>query len=82
MNVKQPSELTDQELLNEVDSIKSSGKTHALFIGVMFGIIIFSIWKNTIGLFTLIPLFLIYKLLDKSKRKRALELELKARNLS
>lgn len=82
MNVKQPSELTDQELLNEVDSIRTSGKTHALLIGVMFGIIIFSIWKNTIGLFTLIPLFLIYKLLDKSKRKQALELELKARNLN
>ncbi len=81
MTEKELSELTDQELLNEAKKTKSSSRTNALFIGFMIGIIMYSIWKNTIGLFTLIPLFFAYKLVQHSKNNKPLEKELKARNL-
>jgi len=36
----------------------------AMVIGIMIGVIVFSIYKNTVGLFTLIPLYFIYKILN------------------
>lgn len=39
----------------------------AFFIGFLIGIVIFSVVKSTWGLVTLLPLFLIYKLLKKDK---------------
>ncbi|MFT5834729.1 MAG: hypothetical protein ACI97N_002369 [Cognaticolwellia sp.] len=48
---------------------------------VVIGIIIYSIVKNSIGLFTLIPLFFIFKLANNSKNDKALESLLKERNL-
>ena len=54
--------LTDQALLNEAKKMKSTAIINALLIGFMFGIIIFSIVKNSIGFFTLIPLFFVFKL--------------------
>lgn len=44
--------------------------TNALFIGFLIGIVIYSILKNSIGLFTLIPLYLAYKLINKSKKNK------------
>ena len=81
MKQKELFELTDQELLDEAKKMKSSSITNALFIGFLIGIIIYSIVKNTYGFFTLIPLFLVYKLVKNSKSNKALEEELKARNL-
>lgn len=37
----------------------------ALFIGFLVGILVYSAAKNTWGLVTLIPLFLLYRLLKK-----------------
>lgn len=82
MKQKELSELTDQELLDEAKKMKSSSMTNALFIGFLIGIIIYSIVKNTYGFFTLIPLFLVYKLVKNSKSNKALEDELEARNLN
>lgn len=82
MKQKELFELTDQELLDEAKKMKSSSITNALFIGFLIGIIIYSIVKNTYGFFTLIPLFLVYKLVKNSKSNKALEEELKARNLN
>jgi hypothetical protein len=81
MTQKEPSELTDQELLDEAKKMKSTSTINAAFIGFMVGIIIYSIVKNSWGIVTLIPLFLIYKLVTNSKNKKPLEKELKARNL-
>ena len=74
--------LTDQELLDRAKKMKSSAIINAVLIGVMMGVIIFSIWKSTIGLFTLIPLIFAYKLFNYSKNDKALKELLKERNLN
>ena len=57
MNQKELSELTDSELLNEAKKMKSNNVTNALFIGILMGIVVYSVVKNGLGFFTLIPLF-------------------------
>lgn len=81
MKQKELSELTDQELLDEAKKMKSTSITNALFIGFMIGIVIYSIVKNSLGFFTLIPLFFAYKLVKNSKNNKPLEKQLKARKL-
>ncbi len=44
---------------------KKNKVINAFIIGFAVGIIIFSIIANSIGFFTLIPLFIIYKLVNK-----------------
>ena len=82
MKKKELSELTDQELLNEVKRKKSTSITNAVLIGFLVGIIIYSIVKNNLGFFTLIPLVLVYALINNSRYdKKELENLLKERNL-
>lgn len=81
MKQKELSELTDQELLDEAKKMKSTSMINAVLIGFMIGIIIYSIVVNSIGFFTLIPLFFIYKITKGSKNNKALEKLLKERNL-
>lgn len=81
MNKKELSELTDQELLEEAKKVKPGSTLNAVFIGVLIGIVVYSVVKNSLGLFTLIPLFFIYQLLKGSKRNKELERLLKERNL-
>jgi riboflavin transporter FmnP len=78
MTKKELSELTDQELLDKAKKTKTASVTNALLIGFCVGIIIFSFVKSTLGFFTLIPLYFIYKVVNNSK---GLGEELKARNL-
>ena len=73
--------LTDQELLDEAKKMKSASIINALLIGFMIGIIIYSIVKNSVGFFTLIPLFIVYKIFNNSKNYDALKIILKERNL-
>jgi riboflavin transporter FmnP len=75
------SNLSDQELLVEAKKMKSASTKSALVIGVMFGVIIYSAVKNTLGFFTLIPLFFIYKIVKNSKAHEELKNELKVRGL-
>lgn len=81
MKQKERSELTDQELLEEAKKMKSTSITNAVFIGIMIGIVIYSIVKNSFGFFTLIPLFFAYKAFNNSKNNKALKNLLKERNL-
>ncbi len=81
MTQKELSELTDQELLDEAKKMKSTSTMNAVLIGFMVGIIIYSTVKNSLGFFTLIPLFIIYKLVNNSKNNKGLEKLLKERNL-
>lgn len=74
-------ESTDQELLEEAKKMKSTFITNALFIGLMIGIIIYSIMKNSLGFFTLIPLFFIFKAFNNSKNNKPLKKFSKERNL-
>lgn len=81
MNRKNLEELSDEELLVEAKKMKSTSIINALLIGFLFGIIIFSVVKNSIGFFTLIPLYFIYKFFNKSKDDIELKRLLKERNL-
>ncbi len=81
MTQKELSELTDQELLDEAKKMKSTSITNAVLIGFMIGIVIYSVVKNSLGFFTLIPLYFIYKVFNKSKDNKALEELLKERKL-
>lgn len=81
MNTKELSELTDEELLEKARKMKSDSLVNAVFIGILIGVVIYSVVKNSWGFLTLIPLILAYKLVENSKKNKPLEEELKARNL-
>lgn len=81
MNQEELSQLSDKELLEEVEKIKPSPLIDAFFIGFLIGIIVYSVAANALGFFSLIPLFLIYVFLKKSKKYDELKKELKERNL-
>jgi hypothetical protein len=64
--------------------MKSASITSALLIGIMVGVIIWSVAKNNVGFFILVPLFFIYKLVNNSKNdenNKALKKLLKERKL-
>lgn len=82
MEQKKLAELTDQELLQEAKRRRSASIVNAVLIGVLIGIVFYSIMKNTWGFLTLIPLFFAYKLTNNSKYdNKELEALLKERNL-
>lgn len=81
MKEKEFSELTDQEMLDEAKKMKSTALLNAVLIGVMFGVVVYSVVKNSWGFLTLIPLFIAYKLFNTSKKDKALEQMLKERDL-
>ena len=47
--------------------------TNAFIIGFMVAVVVWSVAKNTFGLFALIPLFIIYMLVNKDKIKKDFE---------
>ena len=47
--------------------------TNAFIIGFMCSVVVWSVAKNTFGLFALIPLFIIYMLVNKDKIKKDFE---------
>ena len=82
MQEKKLSEFSDQELLQEAKKMKSASIINAFLIGLLIGIILYSVVKNSWGFLTLLPLFLIYKLSNKFKNDtKELENLLKERNL-
>ena len=82
MDQKKLSELTDEELLIEAKKMKSNAITNGVLVGFFVGIIVYSIVNSSVGLFTLIPLFLAYKLINNSKyNQQELKDLLKERNL-
>jgi len=82
MEQKKLTELTDQELLQEAKKRKSAPIINAVLIGFLIGIVFYSVVKNSWGFFTLIPLFIAYKLINSSKYdSKELEALLRERNL-
>jgi len=81
MKQKDLSELTDHELLLEAKKIKSTTITNAVLIGVMIGIAAYSTVKNGFGFFTLFPLFFVLIAFKNGAHKKAVEDQLKERNL-
>lgn len=86
MEQKKPSELTDQELLQEAKKIKSKEITSAVFIGLISGIAIYSIVKNGLGFLPLILMVAVFVIIQNGKKYRAgkadLEAEIKLRHLN
>ena len=82
MTSKELSQLTDEELIEEGKKLKKAKIMNAFIIGFMAAVIIYSVMKNTWGLVTLVPLFIIYKLVNNSKKDKELEDLLKERNLN
>ena len=66
MEQKKLAELTDEELLIESKKMKSTMILNAVLIGVLIGIMVYSITKNGLGFLTLILLFVAYKLINRS----------------
>lgn len=81
MNEKELSQLSDEELLKAAKNFKPTPVIDALLIGFLIGIIIYGAAANAWGFTVLIPLFLIYLFLKKPKQYKALQKELKTRNL-
>ncbi len=54
--------------------MKSTDITNAILIGFLIGIIIYSVAVNNFGFFTLILLFVIYKMVNNSKKKTKLKI--------
>lgn len=73
MKQQNPSEGNDTEQLPDAKKAKSAAIINAVLIGFMIGIVIYSIFKNTLGLLTLIPVFIAFKLINNSKKKKATE---------
>lgn len=61
--------------------MKLASIANALVVGFMVGVVVYSLWKNTWGLVTLIPLFFIYKMTRNSGNNKELKKLLKDRNL-
>ena len=81
MTEKELSQLSDEALLAQAKKAKSASIINAVLIGFAVGIIIYSAVKNTLGFFTLIPIFFIYKMVNNSTNDKALQRILKERNL-
>ncbi|MBQ4820193.1 hypothetical protein [Aquimarina sp. MMG016] len=82
------SELTNEELLFEKKKLKKRKIVNATLIGFLAGIFFIGIAAlvskpNALGIIPmLIPIFLIYKLVNNSKKDKNLEELLKERNLN
>ena len=83
MEKKQLEKLTDKELLDEAKKMKSTQTIDATLIGVLCGILIYSIIVGNFTIFLgILLLYAIYKLANKEKYKREeLKNLLKERNL-
>ncbi len=80
MSEKPLKELTPEELNEEIKQMRRNEIFHAFSIGLMGGVIIYSVIQNTWVLVTLTPLFFIYKLIRQSDRYKELKQLIKDRN--
>ena len=78
---KELTELIDQELLKKRKKSKSTKIINAVIFGFMIGIAVYSTVKNGFGLFTFLPLLFAPMAINNDKNNKALETELKFRNL-
>lgn len=82
MKEKDLSELSDQELLDKKQKLKSSKIINAVLIGFLIGIAVYSSVKHGIGFFTIFPLIFILILTTQWKKNdQSINKELESRNL-
>jgi len=76
MKYENISELSDQELLQKIKTLKTNKIVDAIMVGFTIGIVIYSAVKNGFGFFTFFPLILTYLIIRNSKNNKILENEL------
>lgn len=81
MKQKDLTELSDQELLQEQKKTKKDNIAGAFLIGLFIGIAVYSTVTNGLGFFTFFPLFFAFILFNSKNKMKAIETELKSRNL-
>lgn len=82
MKEKDLSELTDQELLDKKQKLKSGKIINAVLIGFLIGIAVYSSVKYGIGFFTIFPLIFVLILTTQWKKNdQSINRELESRNL-
>ncbi|NPD43973.1 MULTISPECIES: FUSC family protein [unclassified Lentimicrobium] len=81
MEQKDLHSLSDEELKAEAKKMKSTATINAFIIGFLAGIIVYSVVYSTWGLVTLVPLFIIYKLVNKPNQDKELKALLKERGM-
>ncbi len=69
-------ELSDQELIQKIKSLKTNKIVDAFAVGITIGIVVYSAVKNGFGFFTFFPLILTYLIVRNSKNNKILEQEL------
>ena len=62
---EQSAENNNPDIKEDVVASGLSKIWNALFIGILFGIVIYSVVVNSWGIFTLIPLYFIYRLIKQ-----------------
>lgn len=81
MKNKEIAEMTNEELLLELQKIKSTNTINAVLVGVMVGIAIYSTVRNGLGILTFFPLFFIPMFTKKWAVQKALKTQIKERNI-
>lgn len=82
MELKNLSELTDEQLLQEAKKVKSTAIIDAVLIGFLIGVVFCSVIFKSFSFLMLLPVYLAYKLINKPKYKKGeLEAILRERNL-
>lgn len=81
MEQKKLTDLTDEELLQEAKKMKSRSVLNAAIVGFMTGILVWCAVRKSVGIFAVIPIFVIYRLVNQSKQDKALKQILRERNL-
>lgn len=69
-------ELSEQELLQKIKTIKNNKIIDATIIGFTIGIAVYSAVKNGFGFFTFFPLLLAYVIVRNSTNNKILEKEI------
>lgn len=77
MKTENLTELSEEELLRKVKSLKTNKIIDATIIGFTIGIAIFSAVKNGLEFFTFFPLILAYLFVRNSTNNKILEKEIK-----
>ncbi len=81
MKQKELEGLSDEQLLKEKKKIQSNNIVNASLIGLCIGVMVYGAVKNGFGFFTFLPLVFVYFLSKNGKNIKALDQELKSRNL-
>lgn len=69
-------ELSDQQLLQKINKIRSNRIIDGVIIGLTLGVVAYSAVKNGFGFFTFFPLLLTYVIVRNSKNNKILEKEI------